>query len=280
MREIEAGKITDVISYLCKEANFSLPDDVLSAIKTAKLREESPMGKEVLSLILENAQVAEREKIPLCQDTGCVIVFLELGQEVIIKGDIYRVIDEGVRRGYEEGYLRKSMVKDTCFSRENTGDNTPAIVHMEIVPGDALKIIVMPKGSGSENMSRLSMLKPAEGVEGIIDFVVETVEIAGPNSCPPLIVGVGIGGSFEMAAYLAKKALLRKVQGKNPSIEVANLERELLERINHLGIGPQGFGGRITALAVHVETFPTHMASLPVAVNLNCYAARRKGAIL
>ncbi|MEW6188618.1 MAG: fumarate hydratase, partial [Actinomycetota bacterium] len=242
MREIEASRITNVISNLCKEANFSLPDDVLSSIETAKLKEDSPMGKEVLSLILENAQVAQREKIPLCQDTGSVVVFLELGQEVLIRGDIYRAINEGVRRGYKEGYLRKSMVRDPCFSRENTGDNTPAIVHIEIVPGNALKIIVMPKGSGSENMSRLSMLKPAEGVEGIIDFVVETIEIAGPNSCPPLIVGVGVGGSFEMAAYLAKKALLRKIQEENPSIEVANLERELLKRINRLGIGPQGFG--------------------------------------
>lgn len=281
MREIDAGEITSTVARLCQEANFFLPDDVLDALKQARENEESPTGQRVLDRLLGNARIAADEKIPLCQDTGAAVVFLELGQEThIVGGDLNTAVNEGVRRGYKEGYLRKSMVRQPFSTRVNTGDNTPAIIHAEIVSGDRLKITVLPKGAGSENMTRLGMLTPAQGQQGIIDFVVETVDMAGGNPCPPIIVGVGIGGTAEKTLLLAKKALLRRVGEPSPDPEVARLEQELLERINNLGIGPQGFGGRITALAVHVEVCPSHIASMPVAVNLQCHSARHKEAVL
>ncbi len=281
MREIEAKEITGTVSQLFQEACHYLPEDIIDAIKQAREAEESPMGREVLGRILENINVAANEQIPLCQDTGNAIVFLELGQEVqIVGGDLYSAINEGVRQGYNEGYLRHSMVIQPFSARINTRDNTPAIIHTDIVPGDKLKIIAKPKGGGAENMSRLAMLKPAEGQRGIINFVVKTVDNAGSNACPPVIVGVGIGGTLEKCVLLAKRALLREVGKPNPDREVAELEREILHRVNNLGIGPMGYGGRITALAVHIEVFPTHIASLPVAVNMQCWCARHKEAIL
>ncbi|MFC1860547.1 fumarate hydratase, partial [Chloroflexota bacterium] len=236
---------------------------------------------EVLDRILENAEIAAREKIPLCQDTGTAMVLLELGQEVhITGGDLYTAINEGVRQGYKEGYLRKSIVQQPCSARINTKDNTPAIIYTDIIPGDRLKITVMPKGGGAENMSQLAMLYPAQGRQGVIDFVVQAVDEAGSNPCPPVIVGVGIGGTVEKTVLLAKRALLRKVGEPNPDAEVSELEKEILQRVNKLGIGPQGFGGRVTALAVHAEVFPCHIASMPVAVNMQCHSARHKEAIL
>ena len=258
-----------------------LPDDLLDALTQAREKEESPTGRIVLDKLLENARIAADNEMPLCQDTGATIVFLELGQEIhVTGGDLSTAVNEGVRRGYKEGHLRKSMVSQPFSTRANTGDNTPAIVHTEIVPGDRLKIIVLPKGAGSENMTRLEMLTPAQGRQGIIDFVVETVDMAGGNPCPPIIVGVGIGGTAEKTLLLAKRALMRRVGEPNPDPETAELEKELLERINDLGIGPQAFGGRITALAVQVEVFPSHIASMPVAVNLQCHSARHKEAVL
>lgn len=281
MRDIESKEVTKVVSHLFQEANFLLPDDVMASLKQAKEAEESPVGREVLDRILENAEISAKQKIPLCQDTGTAVVLLELGQEVhITGGDLYTAVNEGVRQGYNEGYLRKSMVRQPFSARINTKDNTPAIIHTEIVPGDKLKVMVMPKGGGAENMSRLAMLSPARGRQGVIDLVVSTVDEAGGNPCPPVIVGVGIGGTAEKAMMLAKKALLRKVGEPNPDADVAKLEREILQRVNNLGIGPMGYGGRLTALAVHVEVLPTHIASLPVAVNLQCHSARYKEAIL
>lgn len=281
MREINTQEIINTVSRLCQEANFFLPDDVLDALKQAREREESPTGRKVLDRLLENARIAADDKVPLCQDTGAAVVFLELGQEIhIVEGDLNTAVNEGVRQGYKDGYLRTSMVHQPFSTRVNTGDNTPAIVHTEIVPGDRLKITVLPKGAGSENMTRLGMLTPAQGRQGIIDFVVETVDMAGGNPCPPIIVGVGIGGTAEKTLLLAKKALLRRVGELNSDSEIARLEEELLERINNLGIGPQGFGGRITALAIHIEVFPSHIASMPVAVNLQCHSARHKEAVL
>ena len=281
MREIEAKEITGTVSRLFQEAGHYLPQDVIDAIKRAREAEESPVGREVLGRILENIEVAASEQIPLCQDTGGAIVFLELGQELhIVGGDLYSAINEGVRQGYAKGYLRNSMVIQPFSARTNTKDNTPAIIYTDIVPGDKLKIIVKPKGGGAENMSRLAMLKPAEGRQGVIDFVVKTVDEAGSNACPPVIVGVGIGGTMEKCVMLAKRALLREVGKPNPDGEVAELEREILKRVNNLGIGPMGYGGRITALAVHIEVFPAHIASLPVAVNMQCWCARHKEAIL
>jgi len=281
VRDIDCGQITKTVSNLFQEACVSLPEDVLSAIKRAKATEESPLGKDVLDMILENAEIAGEEKIPLCQDTGTAVVFLELGQEVhITGGDLYSAINEGVRQGYEKGYLRKSMVRQPFSARVNTKDNTPAIIHTEIVAGDKLKITVMPKGAGAENMTRLAVLSPASGRQGIIDFVVKAVDEAGSNACPPLIVGVGIGGTAEQTVILAKKALLREVGKPSPDAEVAELEKEILQRINNLGIGPMGYGGRTTALAVHMEVLPAHIASLPVAANLQCHSARHKEAIL
>ncbi len=281
MRDIEAQEITKTISCLLQEANFFLPDDVLASLRQARETEESPIGREVLDRILENADISVKERMPLCQDTGTAVVFLELGQDVhIIGGDLYTAVNEGVRQGYDKGYLRKSIVRQPYSDRVNTKDNTPAVIHTDIVAGDRLKIMIMSKGGGAENMTRLAMLLPARGRQGVIDFVVNTVDEAGGNPCPPVIVGVGIGGTAEKAVLLAKKALLRKVGELNPDAEVAELEKEILHRINNLGIGPMGYGGRITALAVHAEVFPAHIASLPVAVNLQCHGARHKEAIL
>ncbi len=280
MKEIEADKITEVVKELCIESNIRLGEDILDALKRAIESEDSPLGREILEDIVRNAEVAFGEKVPLCQDTGFVVVFLELGQEArIVGGDLYQAINDGVRRAWKESYFRPSIIKDP-FGAKNTGDNTPAVIHIEILPGDGVKIMVAPKGSGSENMSKLRILRPADGIEGIKDFVVETVARAGPNPCPPLIVGVGIGGDLEKVAWLAKKASLRPIGKSNPDERIAQLERELLGKINDLGIGPQGLGGRTTALAVHIETFPYHIASLPVAVNINCHATRHKEAVL
>jgi len=281
MRDIESKEVTKVVSHLFQEANFFLLDDVTASLKQAREAEESPVGREVLDRILENAEISAREKIPLCQDTGTAVVLLELGQEVhITGGDLYTAVNEGVRQGYDEGYLRKSMVRQPYSARINTKDNTPAIIYTDIVPGDKLKITVMPKGGGAENMARLTMLRPAQGRQGVIDFVVNAVDEAGSNPCPPVIVGVGIGGTVERTVMLAKRALLRKIGEPNPDAEIAELEKEILQRVNNLGIGPQGFGGRTTALAVHAEVFPCHIASMPVAVNLQCHSARHKEAIL
>jgi len=281
MRDIEASAITQAVAQLCQEANYELGDDVLSALNQAQQTEESPLGREVLSQLLENAGIAREEVFPLCQDCGTAVVFLEIGQEVhITGGDLYTAVTEGVRRGYTQGYLRKCMVRQPFSARINTNDNTPPVIHTEIVPGSRVKIIVMPKGGGAENMSRLAMLKPGDGRQGVIDQAVRTVDEAGGNPCPPLIIGLGIGGTAEQAMLLAKKALLRSVARPNPDPEIAELEQEILERINALGIGPMGFGGRITALAVQAEVMPAHIASLPVAVNLQCHNARHKEAIL
>lgn len=281
MRDIDAQEITKTVSRLFQDANFFLGDDVLASLKQAREAEESPVGREVLDRILENADISARERIPLCQDCGAAVVFLELGQEAhIVGGDLYAAVNEGVRQGYNEGYLRKSMVRQPYSARVNTKDNTPAIIYTDIVPGDKLKITVVPKGGGAENMTRLGMLTPASGRQGIIDFVVKAVDEAGSNPCPPVIVGVGIGGTAEKTVLLAKRALLRLVGEPNPDSEVAQLEQEILQRVNNLGIGSMGYGGRITALAVHVEISPCHIASMPVAVNLNCHSARHKEAIL
>jgi len=279
MREIGFEKVVETVSRLFIEANTELGEDVLDAIRKAIEREESPTGKEVLAELLENARIAKEEQVPMCQDTGLAVVFVEMGQDVhIVGGHLYEAIEEGVRRGYRDGYLRKSACHP--FTRANTGDNTPAIIHMELVPGDRLKIIAMPKGGGSENMSAVAMLTPSVGKPGIMDYVVKRVKEAGSNPCPPVIVGVGIGGTLEKAAILAKRALLRPLGSHNPDPELDQMERELLERINDLGIGPQGYGGRITALGVFVEMMPCHIASLPVAVNIQCHAARHKEAVL
>lgn len=281
MRAINVKKITSVVARLFQEACYHLPEDVLDSLKQAREVEESPVGREVLDRMLENTDVSAEGEFPLCQDTGMAVVFLELGQEVhIIGGDLHKAINEGVRQGYHEGYLRKSIVRQPFSARINTKDNTPAIIHTDIVLGDRLKISVMPKGGGGENMSRLAMLSPAQGRQGIIDFVVKTVDATGGNPCPPIIIGIGIGGTAEKTLMLAKKALLRKVGQPHPDGEVAELEKEILKRVNKLGIGPMGYGGRITALAVHAEVIPAHIASLPAAVNLQCWCARHKEAII
>ncbi len=281
MREIKTEDITQTIAYLFEHSCHYLPEDVLAALKRAREEEESPVSREVLDRILENVEISGKEQIPLCQDTGAAVVLLELGQEVrIIGGDLYSAINEGVRQGYEKGYLRKSMVTRPFSARINTKDNTPAIIHTDIVPGDKLKISVMPKGGGSENCSRLTVLPPAKGRQGIIDFAVNLVDEFGSNPCPPVIVGLGIGGTVDKTMLLAKKALLRKVGEPNPDPEVAELEREILKKVNDLGIGAMGYGGTVTALAVHIEVFPAHIASLPVALNLQCWCARRGEATL
>jgi len=281
MRAIDAKEITETIARLFQEACYHLPEDVLDALKQGREVEESPAGRKVLDRILENADISAEGEFPLCQDTGAAVVFLEIGQEVHITGDdLYTAVNEGVRQGYSEGYLRKSMVSQPYSARVNTKDNTPAIIYTDIVPGDRLRISVMPKGGGAENMARLAMLSPSQGRQGIIDFVVNTVDAAGSNPCPPVIIGVGIGGTAEKALLLAKKALLRKVGKPNPDGEVAELEKETLKRVNKLGIGPMGYGGRTTALAVHAEVIPAHIASLPAAVNLQCWCARHKEAII
>ncbi len=277
MREVKAGEITRAVKKLCMDANYCLPSDVIDALKEGYRKEESPVGKDVLLQILKNVKIAAQQKIPLCQDTGVAVFFIDLGQEVrIIGGNLEDAIDKGVKEGYLKGYLRKSMVSDPLFKRTNSKDNIPSVIHIRIVPGNKIKITFAPKGAGAENMSRVAMLKPGDGVEGVKDFVVETVKKAGPNPCPPIIVGVGIGGNFEKASCLAKRALLRRIGEHNPDARYAKLENELLARINNLGIGPQGLGGGVTALAVNIEWFPCHIASLPIAVNIQCHSARHK----
>jgi len=281
MREIKAGDVTEAVAKLLIQANYELGEDILNALKKARREEESPAGREVIDTILKNADIARSEKIPLCQDCGTAVVFLEPGQDVhITGGDLYAAVNEGVRQAYDEGYLRKSMVARPFSDRANTGDNTPAVIHTEIVHGDRLKITVLPKGGGAENMARLGMLLPSDGRSGVVEFVVNAVEEAWSKPCPPLIVGVGIGGTAEKAVSLAKHALLRKVGEPSHDGETADLEKEILEKVNNLGIGPMGYGGRVTALAVHAESFPTHITSLPVAVNLQCHSARHREMIL
>jgi fumarate hydratase subunit alpha len=281
MKEILADQITNTVARLCIESNYYLGEDVLAVLHKYRQAEISPVGREVLDQILENAEIAREQDMPLCQDCGLTVVFVELGQEVHVSGgDLNEAIAEGVRRGYQDGYLRKSMVERPFSARINTKDNTPPVIHTTVVPGDHLGIVVAPKGGGSENMSQLGMLKPADGREGVIRFAVESVRKAGANPCPPIIVGVGVGGSAEKCMWLAKHALLREVGQPSPDPEVAELEAEILERVNRIGIGPQGFGGLTTALAVHAETFPCHIASMPVAVNIQCHSARHKEAIL
>ena len=280
MREVSAKTITEAVAKLCQEANYYLGEDVVKSLEESMSKEESPLGKSVLQQLLENARIAREEAVPICQDTGSAVVFVEVGQEVhIVDGLLRDAIDAGVAKGYTEGYLRASMLSHP-LNRKNTGNNTPAIIYTEIVSGDHIKITVVPKGGGSENMSSLRMLKPSDGVEGVKNFVVEAVKQAGSNPCPPLVVGVGIGGTFEQVALLAKKALLRPIFEHSSNPDNAKLEQELLESINNTGIGPQGLGGRTTALWVNVETFPAHIASLPVAININCHACRHKEVIL
>ncbi len=279
MRKISAQQITDTVARLCIEANCHLPGDMKACIEDSYAAEKWPQAKEILERIIENYQIADEKEQPICQDTGVACVFLKIGQEVHIEGDITDAVNEGVRRGYGEGYLRKSVVRDP-LDRVNTGDNTPAMLYFDIVPGDKLEITVAPKGFGSENMSAIKMLRPSDGVEGVKAFVLKVVEEAGPNPCPPIVVGVGIGGTFDKAAYMAKKALLRNVDIPNEKPFYAELEKELLDKINALGIGPQGFGGKTTALAVNIESCPTHIAGLPVAVNINCHVTRHKTEVL
>ena len=279
MRNINAQCITDTVKRLCIEANCHLSGDMKACIADFYDREPWPQAKEILERIIENYQIADEKRQPICQDTGVACVFLKIGQDVHIQGDLTEAVNEGVRQGYGEGYLRKSVVRDP-LDRVNTGDNTPAMLYTELVPGEQIEITVAPKGFGSENMSQIKMLRPSDGVEGVKDFVVKAVEEAGPNPCPPIVVGVGIGGTFDKAAYLAKKALLRPVDRRNENPFYAALEQELLEKINALGIGPQGFGGMTTALAVNIEQYPTHIAGLPVAVNINCHVTRHKTEVI
>lgn len=279
MREINAQRITDAVKRLCIEANCHLSEDMQTCIERCHARETWPQAKEILGRIIENYETADQTNVPICQDTGVACVFLKIGQDVHITGDLTDAVNEGVRQGYTEGYLRKSVVRDP-LDRVNTGDNTPAMLYVELVAGERIEITVAPKGFGSENMSRIAMLSPSDGLQGVKDFVLKTVEEAGPNPCPPIVVGVGIGGTFDKAALLAKKALLRRVDERNNAPFYAKLEEELLAEINTLGIGPQGFGGLTTALAVNIETFPTHIAGLPVAVNINCHVTRHKTEVL
>lgn len=280
MREVSTDEITKNIKEMCIEANYILSDDVKNKIINSAGVENSEIGKKILSQLEENMEIAEREQIPICQDTGMAVVFIKVGQEVhITGGSLEDAINQGVREGYTEGYLRKSVVKDPLI-RENTKDNTPAIIHYEIIPGDKVEITVAPKGFGSENMSRVCMLKPADGIEGVKNAVIETVKLAGPNACPPVVVGVGIGGTFEKCALLAKKALTRDINSESSIEYVAELEKELLDEINNLNIGPGGLGGKITALGVNIETYPTHIAGLPVAINMCCHVNRHKKRIL
>ncbi|NCB03913.1 MAG: fumarate hydratase [Clostridia bacterium] len=279
MREINASQITDVVARLCVEANRHLPGDVKDRITACRACEPWAPAQEILDRIIENYNIADEREVAICQDTGLACVFLEIGQDVHISGDLRTAVDEGVRRGYGEGFLRKSAVRDP-LDRVNTGDNTPAMLYTDLVPGDALKIMVAPKGFGSENMSQIKMLKPSDGLQGVKDFVLRVVEEAGPNPCPPIIVGVGVGGTFDKAALLAKKALMRPVTERNAVPFYAELEQELLEKINALGVGPQGLGGKTTALAVNIEQMATHIAGLPVAVNINCHVTRHKSEVL
>jgi len=280
MKEINVSEITKTIKHLCIDANYYLSDDIRNQLKKAREKETWDIAKGILDKILINADIAKNEKMPMCQDTGMTCVFIELGQEVhIVGGSLEDAINSGVAQGYEEGFLRKSVVSD-AIKRVNTKDNTPAVIYYDIVPGDKLKITVAPKGFGSENMSQIKMLKPSDGLEGVVEFILKVVKEAGPNPCPPIVVGVGIGGTFDKAANLAKRAAVRPTEQSNSNPFYAELEKELTEKINKLGIGPQGFGGRTTALAVNIETYPTHIAGLPVAVNINCHAARHAEAEL
>jgi len=280
MREITANQITEVVERLCIEANEHLPEDVKCAIRSCRACEDGEIAKGILDNIIENFEIADRENVPICQDTGMACVFLEIGQDVhIAGGSLTEAVNEGVRRGYDKGYLRKSVVMDPV-RRGNTGDNTPAMLYTEIVPGEHITVTVGPKGFGSENMSAVRMLKPSAGLQGIKDFIIETVEAAGPNPCPPMVVGVGIGGTFDKAALLAKKALMRPVDSSNEDSFYADLEKELLDRINRLGIGPQGFGGRTTAIGLNIETLPTHIAGMPCAVNISCHVTRHKTEVI
>lgn len=279
MREINAEVITGAVQEMVQEANCHAEEDLVNALEKAAREEESPVGRDIIDQLLENIRTAAREEIPICQDTGSTVVFLDIGNEVCISGEIEAAVNRGVRRGYKEGYLRKSIVKDP-FQRENTGDNTPAVIHTNFVAGDKLKITVLPKGGGSENMSRVKMLKPADGQKGVRDFLLETVIDAGANPCPPLVIGVGIGGTFEKAALLAKRALTRKVGKKNEDKRLAALERQWLCAVNNTGVGPQGLGGTVTALDLNIEIYPCHIASLPAAINLNCHAVRHRERIL
>ena len=279
MRELDAARITEVVARLCVEANRHLPQDVKNCIACAREKEQWAPAQEILDRIKENYEIADRDEMAICQDTGMACVFLEIGQDVHINGNIADAVNEGVKKGYGEGFLRKSVVRDP-LDRVNTGDNTPAMLYTDIVPGDQVKVTVAPKGFGSENMSQLKMLKPSDGLQGVKNFVVKVVEEAGPNPCPPIVVGVGVGGTFDKAALLAKKAIIRSAEERNANPFYADLEAELLEKINALGIGPQGFGGKTTALAVNIEYLPTHIAGLPVAVNLNCHVTRHKSEVL
>ena len=279
MKIISAAQITQAVAELCIRANRELPPDIERAMRLAEKNEPWPIGADTMSVLCRNIDAARENCLPICQDTGCACVFAELGQDVHIEGDFEAAVNAGVSRGYTEGYLRKSMVQDP-LRRGNTGDNTPAAITVRLVPGDSLKLTVAPKGFGSENMSRLAMLKPADGVEGVKRFVLETVKLAGPNPCPPIVLGVGIGGTFDKVAFLAKHALLRPIDEPNPDPFYAALEKELLEEVNALGIGPQGFGGKTTALGLNIETIPTHVAGLPVAVNVSCHVTRRASAVL
>lgn len=280
MREVKADDIKKAVEILCIEANYNLPHDILNTLRGKSYEEVSKTGKEILSDIIENAEIARIKQVPICQDTGMAVIFVEIGQDVhVVGGSLNKAINEGVKAGYLNGYLRKSIVSDP-FIRVNTNDNTPPIVHYDIVDGDKLKITVTPKGAGSENMSALKMMKPSDGIEGVKKFIIDTVEASGPNSCPPLVIGVGIGGNFEYAPLLAKKALLRPIDQRNSDSDIMALEEELLFKINSLGIGPQGLGGRITALAVNIEKYPTHIAMLPVAMNISCHVTRHAIAVL
>lgn len=280
MREIHINKIRDSIENLCIEANYNISEDIKNSLINFKEIEDGLLARDILEKIIINSEISKTEKMPICQDTGMACIFIEIGQDVhIIGGNLESAINEGVRRGYEKGYLRKSVVKDP-INRINTKDNTPAIINYNIVDGEKIKITIAPKGFGSENMSQIKMLKPSDGLEGVKKFILNVVKEAGPNPCPPMIIGVGIGGTFEKAAYLSKKALLRPIDIRNNEKFYSDLEEELLEEINKLGIGPQGFGGKTTALGINIETYPTHIAGLPVAVNISCHATRHKEAII
>lgn len=279
IRKIKADTVTKTVKQLFMDCNYFIDDSITNALKDFREKEKSPVGKNVLSQLLENNEIAAKEQIPICQDTGMAVLFVEYGDKVVIEdGSFKEAVEQGVREAYDEGYLRKSVVTDPVFDRINTKDNTPAVIHTEIVPGDKIKFLVGGKGFGSENMSAIKMLTPSYGAEGVKDFILETVKKAGPNPCPPIVVGVGIGGTFEKAAQLAKKATFRPIDTKNPDPRYAQMEEELLEKINRMGFGPAGLGGNTTALGVNIETYPTHIAGMPVAVNICCHAARHKEA--
>ena len=275
MREVDAAEVTRVVRELCMEICYTVPPEMVELVKRAREREESPLGRQVLDLLIRNQELAAEGEYPYCQDTGFTVIFLDLGQDVHVTGaDLYDAVNEGVRQGYKDGYLRGSIVRDPLFDRRNTGDNTPAFIHTQVVPGDQIRIQVDAKGAGSENMAKHAMLKPSDGLEGVKLFVLQAVADSGPNACPPGIIGVGVGGDFEMSAVIAKRALMRKVGQPNPDPKIAELEAELYEKCNALGLGPEALGGTQTVLAVHVETMATHIASLPVAVNIECHAHR------